>query len=138
MKTPEEKIAHKKQYYVENKERIKAQSKKWHKENAKRKSELNKKWCFNNFEYSQLKRNGISNFTLKDYNNMLTQQVSGCTICGKTIKEIGKALAIDHDHKTGKVRALLCSSCNLILGNANDNPDILKKAIEYLEKHNAN
>jgi hypothetical protein len=67
---------------------------------------------------------------------MLTQQVSGCAICGKTIKENGKALAIDHDHKTGNVRALLCSTCNLMLGFANDNLDVLKKAVEYLEKHN--
>jgi hypothetical protein len=138
MKTVEEKIAHKKQYYIENKKRIKAQSKKWHEENAERKSELNKQWYFNNFEYTRIRHNKIFNFTLKDYNNMLTQQVSGCTICGKTIKENGKALAIDHDHKTGKVRALLCSRCNLMLGIVNDNLDILKKAVEYLEKYNTN
>ena len=42
----------------------------------------------------------------------------------------------DHNHKTGKVRGLLCSSCNLILGYCNDNRDILSRLIVYLDVNN--
>lgn len=43
-------------------------------------------------------------------------------------------LCIDHDHKTGKVRGYLCSKCNIGLGHFNDNPEILKRAFEYLKR----
>jgi hypothetical protein len=46
-----------------------------------------------------------------------------------------KQLAIDHDHKTGIVRALLCSSCNTGLGLFRDSPRLLAQAIVYLEEH---
>ena len=78
------------------------------------------------------------NLTLEQYNEMLTLQVSGCTICGKTIQENGKALAVDHDHKTGQIRELLCHSCNVALGEMNDSPELLRKAADYLEKHKNN
>lgn len=45
---------------------------------------------------------------------------------------------VDHDHSTGKLRAILCWRCNLMLGQASDNPEILRKGAEYLEKHKEN
>ena len=70
---------------------------------------------------------------------MHEQQEGVCAICdtplslisGKTKK--GKA-HVDHCHKTGKVRGLLCTKCNTLLGMADDNIATLKKAISYLEK----
>ena len=44
-------------------------------------------------------------------------------------------LAVDHDHKTGAVRALLCASCNNGLGDFRDNITYLQAAIDYLKKH---
>lgn len=52
-----------------------------------------------------------------------------CGICGGTYK-----LGVDHDHDTGKVRELLCVTCNTGLGFLQDNPVLLEKAIKYLER----
>ena len=56
------------------------------------------------------------NITLEEYNVMLNNQGNGCAICHKTEKENGKMLAVDHSHETNKNRALLCSSCNILIG----------------------
>ena len=53
-------------------------------------------------------------------------------ICGISEEEIGKRLDVDHCHASGKVRGVLCNSCNNILGHARDNIDVLKSAAEYL------
>lgn len=54
----------------------------------------------------------------------------GCENCGRLIR-----LAIDHCHTSGKVRGLLCSQCNTILGMAQDNPAVLQGLIAYLATH---
>jgi hypothetical protein len=78
--------------------------------------------------------------TLDDYNALLASQGGVCAICGKpeTTMRLGtlRELAVDHCHVTGKVRGLLCSQCNHGLGNYRDNPELLRKAAEYLECHN--
>lgn len=61
-----------------------------------------------------------------------------CPICKKpSIPHVTANLVKDHDHITGKAREWLCDSCNTGLGRFKDNIDLLKKAIAYLEKHNA-
>jgi hypothetical protein len=45
-------------------------------------------------------------------------------------------LAVDHNHKTNAVRELLCHACNVLIGYARENPQILRAACEYLERHN--
>lgn len=68
------------------------------------------------------------------YNQMSRGQNDVCAICNKP-EPHNSVLAVDHDHATGKVRALLCSHCNMLLGNAFDSIDILTAAIQYLNKH---
>jgi hypothetical protein len=55
-----------------------------------------------------------------------------CAICGRTKQK----MAIDHCHLTGKIRAALCTRCNVGLGQFEDDPDLMRKAIAYLEAHN--
>lgn len=73
------------------------------------------------------------NFTFEEYEEMLDQQNGKCSICES---KIGSArttrLFVDHCHETGKVRGLLCSSCNNGLGQFKDSPKLLQKAINYL------
>jgi hypothetical protein len=44
-------------------------------------------------------------------------------------------LHVDHDHITGRVRALLCSGCNTGIGHLQDDPDVLRRAADYIEQH---
>ena len=55
-----------------------------------------------------------------------------CAICGKMDDPQGRDFAMDHDHKTGKLRGLLCSHCNIALGYFEDDIDRLQSAIDYL------
>lgn len=68
--------------------------------------------------------------TLKDYERMLDQGGGGCWICGT--EPTARRLHVDHDHKTGKVRGLLCWSCNSSIGRFKDNPELLMRAAAYL------
>ena len=89
---------------------------------------LTKKWYKENPEKVRnywLKRYGI---TLEDYNNLSEAQDHLCAICLSK----KSPLHVDHCHTTGKVRGLLCFSCNTLLGVAKDSPNILKSAITYL------
>jgi hypothetical protein len=64
---------------------------------------------------------------------MLARQNSVCAICGRP-NNVNKNLAVDHCHATGAVRGLLCQNCNHGLGHFKDDPAILRKAVDYLEK----
>ena len=83
-----------------------------------------------------LKRNQLHReygLTLPQYQEMLNDQHFLCAICKKGENDVDRSFAVDHDHKTGKVRGLLCNSCNAGLGYFKDSPEILKSAISYLE-----
>jgi len=75
------------------------------------------------------------------YQEMLREQGGVCAICGQREKATGHAsgkikdLAVDHDHVTGAVRALLCSACNTAIGLFNDDEKLLAKAQTYLLYH---
>lgn len=58
-----------------------------------------------------------------------------CAICESSSDKSGRRLSVDHDHKTGKIRGRLCNSCNFLLGHANDDPERLIRAAEYLLHH---
>ncbi len=75
--------------------------------------------------------------TLADFKQMVIEQDSKCACCG-TDKAGGKhnTWNVDHCHKTGKVRDLLCKNCNLILGMVDDDIQHLFQLMNYLVKHN--
>ena len=66
------------------------------------------------------------------YVEMLEEQDYKCAVCGTTEQENKKRLAVDHCHKTGKIRKLLCHKCNCALGMVDDNKDTLSSLISYL------
>lgn len=75
--------------------------------------------------------------TSEEYQGMLDKQKGCCAICGsnKTRSE-SHEMSVDHDHKTGKVRGLLCNNCNRGIGLLGDTKESIHKAWKYLEKEN--
>ena len=73
--------------------------------------------------------------TLDEYEDLLTVQNNKCAICG-TPEPTGYNWHVDHCHKTGSVRGILCSKCNQALGLVNENIEILKSMEKYICKHN--
>ena len=71
-----------------------------------------------------------------EYEAMLERQGNACALCGADGRVAHKeVLAVDHCHATGKVRGLLCDSCNRAIGLLGDDPDRLRLAALYLETH---
>jgi Recombination endonuclease VII len=71
--------------------------------------------------------------TLDDYYEMLDAQDGKCAVCDRDPSCVGP-LVVDHDHASGKVRALTCQHCNLGMGHFYDNPEFLWRAAEYLRR----
>lgn len=80
-----------------------------------------------------IKKYGI---TVEDYNKMFQEQDGKCAICHKDQLEFRIRFSVDHNHKTGKVRGLLCHNCNRALGWFYDDIETLQSAIEYLQGDN--
>jgi hypothetical protein len=76
------------------------------------------------------------NISLDQYLEMHDRQGGKCAICGQPEMQMRngkiKALAVDHNHKTGAIRGLLCSDCNTGIGKLKDDVKVLQSAIRYL------
>jgi hypothetical protein len=70
--------------------------------------------------------------TLEDYDRMVAAQGGVCRLCGKPPKTPKRPLAVDHDHKTGKVRGILCIGCNRAVATLGDTVEGLMRAVRYL------
>lgn len=104
---------HKNSKYQSNKEYYRKVHNEWRRNNKDK-----VKWTF------ILRQYGLNK---EQYYKMSLSQGNSCKICKKF-----DDLVIDHCHKTNKVRSLLCATCNLVLGQIKDNPDIAKSMAEYL------
>jgi DNA-binding transcriptional MerR regulator len=140
---------YRRKWYLKNKERLNKKSAKYEKDNREKVNMTHKKYVESHKEQRKntcrkyydshlekirndkyLKRYGIN---IEEFDRMIESQNGKCAICGKHYSELEKSLCVDHDHNTGKVRGLLCHTCNMILGNTHDSIFVLKKAIEYLQ-----
>jgi hypothetical protein len=93
----------------------------------------------NSYNYIKYKHRRILNtykLSFEEVEKLYILQNKKCKICKNEHSSISAhgGLYIDHCHTTGKVRGLLCGSCNVLLGVANDNITILNSAIDYLNK----
>lgn len=115
-------------YKMNNGDIIKNRSKEWHKNNRE--------------SVSNRKRYIKYGMTAEDYQNMFDKQEGVCKICNQPETSVNSKktginpLAVDHDHKSGKVRALLCSRCNRAIGMFGDSVELLMASIAYLKEYN--
>lgn len=132
-------------WYLKNQERQKARSRKRHAANKKEANERSREWRKANPErskfilnrwyrknmkkatsYGLVRRYGL---TLKRFADLRKLQKDCCAICKREFK---KTPHVDHDHKTGVVRGLLCRTCNSGIGMLQGSSAILQSAIDYL------
>jgi hypothetical protein len=137
------------EYYQENKAKIRAQSHAWYQNNKEAATAHQREYQHTHREQQNEARRkrrqtryevergrvverlyGISRAS---YEKMEVDQNRQCAICGK--KENGRKLDVDHSHITGKVRALLCSRCNTVIGLMDESVEKLRLAIVYLEAY---
>jgi hypothetical protein len=103
-------------YYLAHRDKILQRERNWRKNNRSR------------AKGHKLKQ--VYGMTTAEFDMLLRLQNDKCAACGHSFGSRGPF--VDHDHLTGRVRGLLCLNCNSILGHAKDDPEILKKAVEYL------
>lgn len=108
-----------KEYYEKNRERECAKQREYRERNKDKNRERQRKY--------RIEQYGIS---LMDYGCMLLLQDNSCALCFEVFG--AERPHIDHDHKSGEVRGLLCRRCNQGLGQLQDDPAILARAIEYV------
>ena len=111
--------------------RIKA----WRKANPKK---YQAQWLRNNKSMANRNADLIREYgiDLNEYNRMFQIQGGCCAIGGIHQSAQKRAMSVDHNHSTGKVRELLCVICNSTLGLLKEDKAILQNMISYLEKHN--
>ena len=105
-------------YSLKNKEKISQNNAEWRKNNPGRYTKRSRGYV--------MKRYGI---TTEEYDELFLIQEGRCKICSRVSE---KALHVDHDHKTGRVRGLLCHRCNTSIGLMEESADNLKRMIEYI------
>lgn len=118
--SPERKREYMRNYWVTHKEKKSAYNKVYWEKHRVREIARNKQWYAANREkqlqyMKEWRLKALYDLSQDQYNLMLNTQNGVCAICSTTNKH-GVALAVDHDHKTGMVRGLLCSKCNGSLG----------------------
>lgn len=129
-KNREEHKIYAKEYYNNNIEKIKLY---YSQEHIKKKNKENKRKNSILIRERRLKKNW--NLTIMEYNKMFDDQHGCCAICNTHQSKVKKSFSVDHNHATGKIRGLLCNTCNTSLGGFKDDINIIFKAIEYLKKY---
>jgi hypothetical protein len=137
------------EWRTKNKEKVKLQTKIRYDKNPEKGRERTRK-CMEKIKKNNpekyavlIRKTNLQKFglTIEEYEEMIKNQNNLCAICNKPENTIHpqtkniKRLAIDHCHKTNKVRGLLCGRCNPMIGYAQNSIEILKLAIQYLIKN---
>ena len=124
-------------YRKRNLKAVRERVRRWREKNKERVNAQKSKWAKDHAEVVRLAKNKHSlkrrhGLTQEQVEQKLSDQNGRCSICLMILKKV----CCDHDHVTGRNRDLLCGHCNSLLGFARENIEVLKRSIEYLERHN--
>ena len=133
MKTVEQKRKERRERYLKNYDREKQKNKEYREKN---KELIRTKQIKYNRENPEKRKNAILKnvygITLDQYNQMFEKQKGKCAICKRHQKDLTRTLCVDHNHKTKKVRGLLCLTCNTDVSVVENR---LKEMLKYLNKY---
>ena len=119
-----------KEYRFKNKDINDEYAREYHLKNKDKVNERHRKNHYINKDKIRVKK---YNITTEQLLTMYEEQGNCCKICGIHKDDAPRGLVIDHDHKTGEVRGLLCNEDNLMLGLIKDDPERLEKGKQYLK-----
>lgn len=123
--------SYKKRYYEENRDKIKAKNARYYRDNAEKiKADVKARADADPEAVRDRLLRKKYKITVEEYERMLVAQNGVCAICEKQPSK--RRLHVDHCHKTGRVRGLLCSNCNTAIGKLNDDPALMLKAASYV------
>ena len=137
-------LAWAKAYAKAHPKKIRSRWRKWYKANRSHVKANVKKWIAKNIKRSYANRRNHYlkkkyGITAADYEVIHKRQKGLCAICGRperiVINGTRRRLAVDHDHRTNKVRGLICHDCNRGIGLFKDDPKRLMSAARYIRRH---
>ncbi len=119
------------EHYASDPQKYAAASRKWSRENPEQRNATKRAWYSANKEHHKktvrLRMYGLSP---DQYQVLWDSQNGKCAICGR----ITSPLCVDHDHRSGRVRGLLCKPCNSYLGIISESVEVLSRAVSYLQR----
>jgi hypothetical protein len=120
-------------YRANNPEKVAANKKRWYEANREHVAAKKRAWAEGHRDHlrDQALRS-LYGITLAEYNALLAAQGGVCGSCGGPATGRRKTFHVDHDHRTRRVRGLLCDSCNLAIGKLGDDVEGVERALEYL------
>ena len=134
-KDKEKEREYNRQYYLANKEKLK----RYIDENREKVNAYNKQWQKDHKECQERQRAKRYGLSVDGLRLLLEQSSDTCPICQNKFDDTkhSKKKNVDHCHKTGTVRGIICTKCNQGLGSFKDNVESLKNAIKYLDNGNS-
>lgn len=125
-----------KEWYLRNREDEIRRVKLWQQANSDRFNESQRRRRLQRGDaYKRQERDGHLRrkygLRLSDFDELVRTQLGMCAICERQLRD---KLHVDHDHRTGAVRGLLCGKCNMAIGLLGDDPSLLRSAEIYLRR----
>ena len=123
-----------KKYYKDHpeyREEVKKRTRQRRENNPEERKKWDKKYNHSGNNKKKIQLKYRYNLSYEDWLRMWEGQDGKCVICGESFTKPSDS-RVDHNHKTNKIRGLLCNKCNLGIGCFNDNPKLTTKATEYL------
>jgi hypothetical protein len=118
-------------YYQRNKSACNAAVARWRRKNPDKSLAISRRDYVRNVEMHRLRTILRSKgLTLDQYHSIAESQDFCCYLCGEF-----RPLHVDHDHATGRVRRMLCMECNTSIGKLKDDPALLRRAADYIERY---
>ena len=130
-------LAKAKARYAADPSKKRSEVRQWRTSNPSRYAEIREaSYAKNGDRWKDLRMVRRYGITLAQFRVMLEDQAFKCKICDKSIADGGSAV-VDHCHKTGAVRGLLCRKCNSGIGMLEDNPKVMRRAADYVAVRSA-